>query len=901
MIQESERLGKTMTRRDGLLSTVRQTARKPGEFVGWVSAAQPTGRRLAAVGCAALTHPTKNPVVRLLSVFLLCLGGLECLGAKAADAKKDFAEIQTVLEQYCYECHGLGIKKGGVALDQFDGPESARKDPKVWHAVLKNLRSGIMPPSDKPRPSSEELRAVEAWIKRDALGIDPKNPDPGRVTVRRLNRIEYQNTIRDLLGVDFDVSLEFPPDDTGHGFDNNGDVLTISPLLLEKYFNAATAIIGKAVPTTARLIAERTIPGRDFRREGGAKEDRRGVLLSFYEPSKASAEIKVEHEGTYALTIELSGAERVVDGESDANHCELRILDGNDELLVREMARRNGEPIRFEFNRQWKAGPRELTVSVKPLTPGEKQVRSLAIRVRSVAIRGPLEEKHWVHPPGYSRFFPDEIPADAAGRSRLAREILDGFAEKAFRRPVEDALKDRLAALAESVSANSGQSFESGIAKAMTAVLTSPRFLFREEGVEAGSAANGAYPLIDEYALASRLSYFLWSSMPDEELFRLAKEHRLRESLKEQVDRLLADPKSKEFFRNFVGQWLQARDVESVIIDTRAVIARDRKPDPEAESRRSRFRELNRKEPENLTDDEKKELQEIRQSFTNSFRRFRDFDLTTELRADMRRETEMVFEHALRENRSIIELLNGDYTFLNARLAKHYGVEGVKGEELRLVKLPEGSPRGGILTQGTVLAITSNPDRTSPVKRGLYILDNILGSPPAPPPPNIPSLEEAGKKAGGRPLSSRESMVLHRSDPSCSACHARMDPLGLALENFNALGLWRDTERGEPVDASGKLISGESFSEIRALKTLLADRHRLEFYRCLTEKLLTYALGRGLEPFDTESVDRIVEKLDKDGGRASNLLTGVIESVPFQKRRFSAIPESETKSEGGRP
>ena len=841
-----------------------------------------------------------------LALTLALSGGgfaaIEAQGGEERPAAVRYAEeIQPVLEHYCYHCHGLGIKKGGVALDQFDGPESARKAPKVWHAVLKNVRSGIMPPSDKPRPSPDELRLLEAWIKYDALGIDPQNPDPGHVTVRRLNRIEYQNTIRDLLGVEFDVNLEFPPDDTGHGFDNNGDVLTISPLLLEKYFNAASAIIAKAVPTTSKVVAERTIPGRGFRRDGGTKENRGSIVLPYYEPSKASAEIAAEHDGAYQLIVELNANEQNVDGESDRNRCELRILDGDDELLVREMARRNNEPLRFVFDRQWKAGPHELTIAVKPLTPGEKQVRSLAIRVRSVTVRGPLDEKFQVHPPGYTRFFPDEIPADAGGRRLLAREILGKFAEKAFRRPVEDALKDRLAALAESVSAHPGQRFETGVAQAMAAILTSPRFLFREESTELGSAAEGTYPLIDEYSLASRLSYFLWSSMPDDDLIRLASEHKLRESLKPSVDRMLADPRSKEFFRNFVGQWLQARDIESVIIDTRAVMARDQKADPEAEKRRSRFRALNRKAPEELTDDEKKELREIRKAFGNSFQRFRDFELTGELRADLRRETEMVFEHVLRDNRPLVELLDSDDTFLNERLAKYYGIEGVKGQEMRLVKLPEGSPRGGILTQGTVLAITSNPDRTSPVKRGLYILDNILGSPPAPPPPNIPSLEEAGGKAGGRPLTSREAMVLHRSEPSCSACHARMDPLGLALENFNALGRRRDNERGESIDSSGKLISGEPFTEIRELKKILASGHRIEFHRCLTEKLLTYALGRGLEAFDTEAVDRIVEKIESGGGRASALLSGVIESIPFQKcrprprPRPSAIPERQAE------
>ena len=424
----------------------------------------------------------------------------------------------------------------------------------------------------------------------------------------------------------------------------------------------------------------------------------------------------------------------------------------------------------------------------------------------------------------------------------------------------------------------------------MAAVLTSPRFLFREEDVEPGTAPR--YPQVDEYSLASRLSYFLWSSMPDAELIRLAAENKLRENLHAQVDRMLADSRSAEFFRNFVGQWLQARDVDSVIINAPAVISRDQVPDPEAEKRRARFRELTRKPPEQLSEAEKKELQQARNAFFGSFRRFREFELTGDLRRAMRRETEMSFEHVIREDRPLLELLDTDYTFMNERLAKHYGIEGVRGDSMRLVKLPSGNPRGGILTQGTLLAVTSNPDRTSPVKRGLYILENILGSPPAPPPPNIPSLEESGKKVAGKTPTLRESMVLHRSQPSCASCHARMDPLGLALENFNALGRWRDKERADPIDASGKLISGESFSGIRELKQILVDRHRREFYRCLTEKMLTYALGRGLEAYDVHAVDTIVERIESTDGHASALVAGIIDSTPFQKRRRSTRPDT---------
>jgi Protein of unknown function (DUF1592)/Protein of unknown function (DUF1588)/Protein of unknown function (DUF1587)/Protein of unknown function (DUF1585)/Protein of unknown function (DUF1595)/Cytochrome C oxidase, cbb3-type, subunit III len=806
-------------------------------------------------------------------------------------------KIQPILEDRCYSCHGNGNKKGGVDLDGTESNQARLHDRNLWLGVLKNVRAGIMPPAGKPQPSSEERRALEDWIKFGAFGIDPKDPDPGRVTVRRLNRVEYRNTIRDLIGVDYDTTGEFPPDDTGYGFDNIGDVLTLSPLLLEKYLAAASDIISRAVPTVPKVVARQVIPGQRFRRPGAAKDGHGPPSLSYYEPATLSASVPVEHDGRYKVVLEITASERFVDGVNDYNRCRFYFRVDGEEVARREFVRQDGKPFRFEADRDWKAGPHALTVEIEPLTPKEKQVRSLTIRVQSATIVGPSDEKYWVQPTDYARFFPRAVPDDAEGRRLYAREILGQFASRAFRRPVDDATSDRLAALACAISAQKGQTFEAGVAQAMAAVMTSPRFLFREEDAEPGSTDR--FPLVDEYGLASRLSYFLWSSMPDDELIRLAGDHKLRANLSAQVARMLADKRSAELFRHFVGQWLQSRDIEDVLINTAAVITRDQAPDPEAESRRRRFRELIQKPAEKLTDAEKKELQEARASFGQGFRRFREFELTGELRRAMRSETEMLFEHIVRGNRSLLEVLDCNYTFLNEKLAKHYGIGGVKGDQMQLVTLPAGSPRGGVLTQGTILAVTSNPDRTSPVKRGLFILDNILGSPPAPPPPNIPSLEEAGKKVSGRTPSAREAMVLHRSQPTCASCHARMDPLGLALENFNALGRWRDRDRSGPVDASGTLLTGESFKEIRELKQILVERRRRDFYRCLSEKMLIYALGRGLESYDVQAADTIVERIEKANGGASGLISGIVESVPFQKRRRSSAVASAEFSDRG--
>ena len=642
--------------------------------------------------------------------------------------------IAPVLTDYCYGCHGYGASEGGMALDQFETGADAVQSPEAWWKVLRQLRAGLMPPQGEERPSTEQIQLIESWIKSSVFQIDPNNPDPGRVTVRRLNRVEYRNTIRDLLGVDYDTQTNFPADDTGEGFDNIAAVLTISPLLLEKYLEAASEIVAEA---------------------------------------------------------------------------------------------------------------------------------------------------------SNQSFFPRPVPADAAGRREYARELLGPFTTRAFRGPVDDQTLDRLVSLAESVYSEGTSTFENGIAQAMTAVLASPRFLFREEDIE--PAADQAHPLVDEYALASRLSYFLWSSMPDDELMRLAGEHTLRDNLTEQVARMLNDRRSTNLIRNFTGQWLLTRDIESVPISAFAVMARERQPDPEADRRRDRFRQLRRVPFEELTAAEISELDEIRRAFSTSFGSVRRFDLDGDLRGAMRRETEMLFEHIVRNDRSLLELIDSDYTFLNERLAQHYEIGGVEGDRMRLVSLPADSQRGGILTQGTVLAVTSNPDRTSPVKRGVFILDNILGIPPAPPPPDIPSLEDSETDEDGRKLSLRETLALHRGSPLCSSCPNRMDPLGLALENFNALGRWREQEHSQEIDVAGTLITGESFSDAQELKQILATQHSRQIYRCLTEKLLIYALGRGLDYQDVYAVDEIVQRIEASDGRASALLMGIIESAPFQRAR--ATPE----------
>ncbi|MHB1422972.1 MAG: DUF1592 domain-containing protein [Gemmataceae bacterium] len=822
-------------------------------------------------------------------VVVLAIAVTSCPTVSAApNGAANFRKtIEPILTEYCSQCHSGDLKKGGVAFDA-DDAASLLADKELWLKALKMLRAEMMPPKGKRRPSPEQIAQVESWIKYSVFEIDPRDPDPGRVVLRRLNRTEYRNTIRELMGVDFNAFAEFPADDTGHGFDTIGDVLSISPLLLEKYISAAKAIVAQTVPLQSGVPAEKRIAGQRFApTDSNSFRPADGPLaLSYYKPAKVTYSHAAEHAGRYQVVLDLTASETFVDGQFDYNKCRLLFKCGDRVLLTREFNRQGSKAYRFEFEQDWKAGKQELTLEIQPLTPKEKQVRSLTLRLNEVTIRGPMAKEHWGRSARYEKYFPGSVPQDPEQRRAYAIKILEPFVTRAYRRPADRESMARLVHLVEATAAKPGRTFEEGMAQAMTVVLASPRFLFREE--EATPNSTDRYPLLDEYALASRLSYFLWSSMPDEELFQLAAQNKLRQNLSSQVTRMLADKRSGELIRNFAGQWLQARGIDSVNVNAAAVLLKEQPQDPVAEKQRARFRELIRKPRETLTDAEKKELEKARSTFFRGFRRFAQFALNGELRRAMRQETEMTFEYIVRDDRSLLELLDANYTFLNERLAKVYGIEGVTGAQMRKVTLPPNSPRGGILTQATFLIITSNPDRTSPVKRGLFILDNLLGVPPPPPPPDITPLEEAADKVKGKPPTLREALKVHRSEALCSSCHNRMDPLGLAFENFNALGRWRDKELNQPIEAGGQLLTGESFKDVRELKKILTTTRRFDYYRCAAEKMLIYALGRGLEPSDAHTVDELVGKLEAAQGRPSVLIRGIIDAPAFQRRRVKS-------------
>lgn len=819
-------------------------------------------------------------------------------------------EIQPVLDEYCYECHGNGNKKGGVQLDGFEN-EAALHDQKLWLRALKNVRSGIMPPADEPSLPPDLAQKVSEWIKRGPFALDPHHPDPGRVTVRRLNRVEYRNSIHELLGVDYDTQKEFPADDTGHGFDNIGDVLTISPMLLEKYLDAAQAIVSSAVPTKPRVVAETVIEGRSFVVRppvappvlaavvipspatavvAGPEIKRPAPLvvgaaldLSYYTPATVTATYHATHAGKYQLTVDLRAIERFVDEQFDLNHCRLVFKVDGATMLDQEFVREGESKIfKFNYEREWTAGDHEFSFDLRPVGPDVEQKRLLRIRLNAVTVQGPFNKKQWVQPVAYQRFFPREVPSTVKARRVYARELLGEFAARAYRRPVDQATIERLATLAETVYAQPANTFEGGIAQAMVAVLASPRFIFREEASEPVHPGQ-AYAMVDEYSLASRLSYFFWSSMPDAELFKLAGAGQLRANLPAQITRMMRDPRSAQFVSSFTGQWLQARDIASVQIDAGSIYLREHS-DPALEAALVTYLQINPIPDDKRTPEQVAAIANALKVYFASLLIPKP-KLTEELRTAMLEETEMNFAYVLKEDRSLLEMIECDYTFLNEDLAKHYGISGVTGAEMRKVQLAPDSLRGGVLTQGTTLAVTSNPTRTSPVKRGVFILNAILGTPPAPPPPNIPALEDAASPEKIMKMTLRETLALHAENALCRSCHSRMDPLGLALENFNAMGAWRDAELKRPVEPAGTLITGESFADVRELKHVLVTKHRRDYYYCLSEKLLTYALGRGLDYRDTDTVDNLVAQLEASGGRPSALLNGIVNSVPFQQRR----------------
>ena len=912
-------------------------------------------------------------------------------------------EVRPQLDTYCYGCHSGEKPKGGLALTDYVSLRDAREDGATWTTVLENLRSHRMPPAlaDHKLPAHERNQ-LATLIDDLVFPIDATHPDPGAVTLRRLNRTEYNRTVRDLVGIDFFPAENFPSDDSGYGFDNIGDVLMLPPVLMERYLEAADQIIDRAIITEPAPPIRRRYTSKELEIGFNAKGDRGDGWLQLVslEEDDAGFEVEIPSPGDYqvrvrAFTEPTGGVFHMVEsqrvGEPDntdppplmtvsvddakaatfevtarepspgvyearvgltAGRHRIRAFNprlrgGRNELVVangrlgkqqqsvlfvqwveiegpvpgvlrrypaaslaatgearpyensawilrgpaevslplqfsqetdcivridafgdqagadpvRLELRLDGQPVhtfdvrapgyaalvagkRLRFEKTWllprpqiyetrlKMKPGKHTLSAAFINdfedPGaplaSRRDRNLVVRsIETVDLTG-----QWAPPPmpgPIQRLFARNDGADAAS-PRAARGILADFAFRAWRRPVTSREADRLLGLYELASAQQ-LGFRESLKVVFKAVLVSPDFLFRGEVQSERDPPAGVHP-INEFALASRLSYFLWSSMPDEELFDLARAGRLRQNLGAQVRRMLASPKSVALAENFAGQWLQTRNLEAIYPDQRL------------------FPEYNEW-----------------------------------IRDDLREETQRFFLHVMQENRSLMDFIAGDYTYLNERLATFYGIPGVKGNDFRRVSLA-GTPRRGVLTQGSVLLLSSNPSRTSPVKRGKWVLETLLGAPPPPPPPDIPALDDEKHALTG---TLRERMQQHRANPACASCHEQMDQIGFALENFNAIGAWRDKDGANPIDASGVLNGDITFSGATELCAVLADTRRGDFLRCVVEKMLTYALGRGVEAYDRPAVKQIVQKLEADGDRFETLVQGIVESVPFQQHR----------------
>lgn len=745
------------------------------------------------------------------------------------------SKIKPFLSKYCYDCHGEGSSKGQVSLDDPQKGAHQMDNRELWLQIWEYLRSDLMPPAKKEQPEIAERQEILHWIERNVFLLDHENPDPGRITMRRLNRVEYGHTIQDLLEVEFDVTDNFPPDDTGYGFDTIGDVLTISPLLMEKYFLAAEQIMKRAIPEEVGRPQPLSIAPHEFRQEGNnsrtARFMRAGINHTVRTDWKANA------KGTHRLKINYE-----ITGRANAQNYRstLQVLIDGEKRVSREISLAKSKTGTINLDLNWSADTHRIEFAMFPNNGDVNNNVALAVKVLKVEITGPSGSINWEsYPESYRLIFSaGPPPKDPTERDHYTRKLLNRMASRAFRRPVEKDTLESLIRLAKAKESAPDGTYEAGIRLALTAVLSSPHFLLRgEEPIKEENTEQ----MLDEYSLATRLSYFLWSSTPDAPLLKLASQGKLRANLRTTVDRMLGESKSERFIENFVGQWLQTRDVEEKFFDT----------------------------PRILGIDDGNKARQIFNLFT---------------RQDMKRETELFFNHVLKENRPAIELITANYSFINDRLAKFYGINGFEGKEFRKVSFEGNSRPGGILTQGSFLIVTSNPTRTSPVKRGLFVIDNLLGVPNSSAPPNVPELEESRKKIG-EGATMRELMKLHRSKPLCRSCHARMDPIGLALENYNAIGQRLEKKGDELLDTSGVLVTGEKFAGVSELKRVIAGPRKKDFHRRLTEKLFTYALGRGAEYYDSPVINKIIKEAENKGGGLKEFIYALIESVPFQRRR----------------
>ncbi|HVT13848.1 MAG TPA: DUF1592 domain-containing protein [Fimbriimonadaceae bacterium] len=749
--------------------------------------------------------------------LLLLLGPAVFVGAalvpnpQPGDTYK--SDILPVLTKYCGPCHA-SKDNTDMSLAVLQSADSFKTQRETWLRIEENLANRHMPPPGNPAPPDEERKKLVASIHTYLGG---SAPSPGRVTIRRLNRQEYNNTIRDLVGLDLKPADDFPSDDVGYGFDNIGDVLSMSPLLMDGYFKAAQDIAQQAIYTSG--VRTWHIPGANMDAEGTTPMEDSRVL---YTNASVSTMIPIAVEGDYLL--------RVVAHEDKAGDADVKMaVRVNSQLLkIVDVTALRAHPQTFEL--QFHATPGKTLVGVSFLNDYYKEKTATTpaedrnLWVHSIDVKGPIGPVTAVSPTQKRIIFVQPTPAT---RVQCERQIFSTFASRAFRRPATEAEVSKLVAIAELAHKN-GENFERGIQLGVTATLCSPSFLFRVE-----KPVNGP---LSSYEIATRLSYFLWSSMPDDVLFDLAAKNKLQDPavLTEQVKRMLKDPKASALGENFAGQWLQTRKLAEVQPDTRMF-------------------------PE----------------------------YTPALRRAMATETTMFFQDVVQNDRSVLDFIDGRYSFVNGPLAKLYGIRIPLGSQFMRLEMPP--QRAGVVTQGSVLVVTSNPTRTSPVKRGKWILENILGTPPPPPPPGVGVLKDDKASVEGATL--KERMEQHRKDPLCASCHKQMDGLGFALENFDAIGNWRTKDGKFDIDASGELPDGSKFTGPVELREILM-RRKDQFVRCLAEKMLTYALGRGLESYDDMALDKIVKSVSDGEYKFSALVIAIVESDPFRKSTIEKSPLS---------
>lgn len=761
-------------------------------------------------------------------------------GARAQEPTDSAATFRQVLDRYCAGCHNERLLSGNLALDRGSIDITrigAGGD--VWEKVLQKLQTQAMPPPGRPRPDAETYHAFAAWLESSLDGVAAADPNPGRPTIHRLNRLEYANAIRDLLGLEVDAEMLLPADDLAFGFDNNADILTVAPGLLERYLSAARKLSRLAVGDLAIGSDAVRYPVSTLLEQG----ERMGDDLPFGSRGGAAIRHHFPLDGEYVIRLALRDGRRApqVDVRIDGARVALLSVDpdadaetSEDPLSVRVPVPAGSHVVSVTFPEETFT-PEGVAPSRLPIwtfSTGRGYVQEVGLD--SLLIEGPFNPDRVGPGDGglgdsaaRSRIFVC-TPATEADEAPCANEILATLARRAFRRPVTE--QDVAVIEGFYRDGRAGGNFDTGIQRALEALLVDPEFLFRIESDPEGVAPGAPYPLSD-IELASRLSFFLWSTIPDDELLALAEAGRLSEpeELERQVRRMLADQRASVLVDSFAAQWLHLRRMRSVTPDVLAF--------PEFEDN-------------------------LRQSFV--------------------RETELLIEHQMRQDRSVVDLLTADYTFVNERLARHYGIPNVYGSRFRRLTLPDDTRRG-LLGHGSILTVTSLATRTSPVVRGKWVLENILGTPPPPPPPDVPELEE--REDDGAVRSLRQRLEEHRANPVCANCHARMDPIGFALEGFDAVGRHRVVDaNGTPIDTSGTLPDGRAFDGLPALRDVLFER-RTEFVATVTEKLLTYALGRGIEYYDRPAIRAIVREAGEDDYRWSSLILGVVKSVPFQMRR----------------